>query len=427
MKTNIITYISFILWSAFALGCSKDPMVLENFSSRISFNTQVVSAIGQNSATSGIQVSGGFGDEILEKGICWGTDINPTINLNKRSGGAGGGFVSLSLTVLTPATIYYIRGYVVTKNEVIYSDQKQFSTLGYQLATISTTAVTNITRNTAVSGGNITAGGGGSITARGVCWNTAANPTILYNKTSDGSGTGTFSSDLTGLNPGTVYYVRAYATNQAGTTYGTQVSFVTASISLATLSTTVITSITQTTALASANVTADGGGTITAKGVCWSTISNPTIANSRTIAGSGLGSYSSSITGLNPATTYYVRSYATNQAGTVYGTQVSFTTTGIQLATVSGVTISGINRTAVTIASSVTADGGGAVTSRGVCWSTGSNPSVPGSSYTSNGSGTGAISGSLTGLVSGTTYYVRAYAINAAGTSYGVLTSFKTL
>jgi hypothetical protein len=326
-----------------------------------------------------------------------------------------------------PGTTYYIRGYVTTKNETIYGDQKQLRTLGYQLATITTTAVTSITRTTALSGGNVTALGVGSVTSRGICWNTASNPTVLNSKTSDGSGLGIYSSSLSDLNPGTLYYVRAYGINEAGTVYGPQVSFITTGISLPAVSSLVVGSVTSNTAVSSAIVTADGGGTITSKGVCWGTVPAPTILNSHTNNGSGLSSYSSVMSGLSPGVTYYVRAYATNQAGTAYGTQAVFTTNAIRLATVTGITISGINRATAIFSANVTADGGSKVTSRGVCWSTSINPTVPGSAYTGNGSGTGYLSGSLSGLITGTTYYIRAYAINTAGIAYGALSSFRTL
>ena len=86
---------------------------------------------------------------------------------------------------------------------------------------VSTTAISQITGNSAVSGGSITTDGGAFITARGVVWSTTTTPTItLTTKTSDGTGAGQFSSTLDGLVPGTLYYVRAYATNSVGTTYG---------------------------------------------------------------------------------------------------------------------------------------------------------------------------------------------------------------
>jgi hypothetical protein len=93
--------------------------------------------------------------------------------------------------------------------------------------TVNTNAITNITFNSAVSGGNIISDGGSTVTARGVCWNKIGSPTVADNKTVDGSGIGIFSSSITGLTATTKYYVRAYATNSDGTNYGTEVTFTT--------------------------------------------------------------------------------------------------------------------------------------------------------------------------------------------------------
>ena len=96
------------------------------------------------------------------------------------------------------------------------------------VATLTTTAASSITASTAASGGNITADGGGAITDRGIVWNTVSTPTTaLTTKTSDGTGTGVFTSSITGLSPSTTYYARSYAINSAGTAYGNEVSFTT--------------------------------------------------------------------------------------------------------------------------------------------------------------------------------------------------------
>jgi uncharacterized protein (TIGR02145 family) len=97
------------------------------------------------------------------------------------------------------------------------------------LPTLTTTAITAITQTTATSGGNVTADGGAAVTARGVCWSKTQNPTTASNKTTTGTGTGSFTSNLTGLAANTPYYVRAYATNSKGTAYGSQVKFTTGS------------------------------------------------------------------------------------------------------------------------------------------------------------------------------------------------------
>ena len=93
--------------------------------------------------------------------------------------------------------------------------------------TVTTTAISEIDKTTATGGGNVTADGGATVTARGICWSTSHNPTVSGSHTSDGTGTGNFTSAMTGLTANTTYYVRAYATNSAGTTYGEELSFTT--------------------------------------------------------------------------------------------------------------------------------------------------------------------------------------------------------
>ena len=196
-------------------------------------------------------------------------------------------------------------------------------------ATLSTLSVTNITTNSAQSGGNITNDGGGDITSRGVVWGTSPNPTAEQNSglTMDGSGPGLFQSNLTNLQPNTTYFVRAYATNEAGMVYGSEQQFATEGTA-PTVTTIQVTNITIYTAISGGNVTDGGGASVTARGVVWSTSQNPTIENNlgSTNNGSGTGSFTSNLTGLSANTTYYVRAYATNNTGNGYGQQESFTT-----------------------------------------------------------------------------------------------------
>lgn len=196
----------------------------------------------------------------------------------------------------------------------------------------ATTTVTAITGTTASSGGNITLSGSSNITARGVCWYTLPGPTVLLNlgKTTDGTGTGSFTSNLTGLTGGTTYYVRSYATNSGGTAYAPEVSFTTPGTGLPTLAPTTAASVIAVNNVTSGgNVISDGGSPVTARGVCWGTSSNPTVTSNagKTTNGTGTGSFASTMTSnLWNWTTFYVRAYATNGNGTAYGAQISFTT-----------------------------------------------------------------------------------------------------
>jgi len=191
---------------------------------------------------------------------------------------------------------------------------------------LTTVDVTQVTLNSAVSGGTIKSDGGEDITEKGVCWSTATGPTIADSKTSDGKGSASFTSNLVGLAEGTPYHVRAYATNSVGTAYGNEVTFTTNQVTGAVLTTTEATSITPSSAAAGGNVTDAGGGTVSARGVCWSTAQNPTIADSKTTNGTGTGSFTSSLTGLANGTVYYYRAYATNGSGTTYGQEYHFIT-----------------------------------------------------------------------------------------------------
>ena len=189
-----------------------------------------------------------------------------------------------------------------------------------------TTAASGITGSSASSGGNVSSDGGQPVTLRGIVYSTSQNPTTSNSTVTSGSGTGSFTATMNNLSPGTTYYVRAFATNSIGTGYGPQISFTTQSISAPTVTTTSVSNITTNSSSSGGNVTATGGATVTARGVAWNTTGSPTISNSKTTDGSGTGVFTSSITGLSPNTTYYVRAYATNSAGTGYGSQVSFIT-----------------------------------------------------------------------------------------------------
>ena len=198
----------------------------------------------------------------------------------------------------------------------------------YMEPVVTTTAISSITSTYATSGGNITSDGGSAVTVRGVCWATSQNPTIANSKTVNGTGSGAFTSNPIGLLPGTTYYLKAYATNDIGTAYGNQVTFTT-NLGLPTLTTTVASNIARTVATSGGTLINDGGTKVTARGICWRTVSNPTTANNKTINGNGMGTFTSDMSLLTDYTTYFVRAYATTSVGTGYGNEVSFMTLGI--------------------------------------------------------------------------------------------------
>lgn len=312
---------------------------------------------------------------------------------------------------------------------ILYSNEATVKTIS--VPTLTTTSLTEVTAIGAKSGGNISSDGGSPITARGVVWSTEPVPTIaVVTKTSDGTGTGAFPSTLTGLNGNTKYYIRAYATNAAGTSYGEELSFTTtAAAVLPSITTVSVTDVTTSGAKTGGSITADGNSPITARGVVWGTATAPTIAlATKTSNGSGLGAFVSSITGLAANTKYYVRAYATNSAGTGYGNEFSFTTTAVAgLPSITTVSVLEITFNSAKSGGSITADGNSAITAKGVIWhDSPENITIALSTKTNNGSGSGAFQSNMGPLSSFKKYYVRAYATNSAGTGYGQVIEFTT-
>jgi len=192
--------------------------------------------------------------------------------------------------------------------------------------------------------------------------------------------------------------------------------------------------ITQISAQSGGNITAEGATKVTARGVCWSTEANPTITlTTITNDGNGIGSFISHITGLNYNTKYYVRAYATNSFGTIYGNLDSFYTLSGTIPTLTTLPVTNIVGSSATCGGNITSDGGLQVTARGICYKsqgisdTNNNDLIPtiNNQITSDGSGTGIFNSQMTQVysVSGN-FYVRAYATNAAGTAYGNMQIF---
>lgn len=184
--------------------------------------------------------------------------------------------------------------------------------------------------------------------------------------------------------------------------------------------------ITSSSATVTGFVVAEGDG-ITERGICYDVQPAPTVAKSKAIF-TGIpvkAAYDVTLTGLSFATTYYARAYATGPEGTVYGSERTFTTLPV-LATVTTVAATNVQGTTAVTGGNITADGGAAVTARGVCYGTSPAPTVTGNK-TTDGEGLGDFVSNLTGLKGLTRYYARAYATNSAGTAYGNEISFTTL
>ncbi len=195
--------------------------------------------------------------------------------------------------------------------------------------TVTTAAVIKISFTSAVSGGTIAATVfpvSGTVTARGVVFGKTNDVTKATGKVTSGSGIGTFASNIIDLTPNTTYFVFAFATTSSGTKFGQAKTFKTLALQPV-VTTTAISSITDRSAVSGGNVTSAGSGAVTAKGVCWSILPNPTPAlATKTVEGTGTGIFPSNIRGLQAGTIFFVRAYATNQNGTGFGAQLQCTT-----------------------------------------------------------------------------------------------------
>lgn len=402
---------------------SNEIVVKASFLGSAVITTSQATSVTASSATVGGNIADDGGRPVLARGICYGTSQTPTIDGPHTEDGSGTGTFSHNITDLSSSTTYYARAYATNRNSTYYSSNVVSFTTESGMPTVTTTDVTNVTASTAKGGGNVTNNGGFNVTARGVCWNTMGSPDISDEHTTNGNGNGVFTSNITNLALGTTYYVRAYATNQSGTSYGAEKAFTTPNGAV-TITLDAAQNITANSATFTANISDDGGVPVAQRGICWATTQYPDVNSSHTDVGMGTGSYTVTIPNLQASTTYYVRAYAVNQTGTVYSAQRTFTTTN-GLPTVTTAVVSNITANSAQCGGNISDNGGFNVTARGICWNTMGNPDLNGN-YTINGTGNGSFSSNMTNLSTGTTYHVRAYATNSMGTSYGNEVTFST-
>ena len=394
-----------------------------------------VSEIKYNSALlHGTVVSVGS-DKITRYGFCWSEKTTPTIEDNFSNLGdcsTAEAFESIAVN-LKSETKYYFRAYAENSVGLVYSEKTlSFTTTGLpSLPGVSTGSVENVTANTARAKGTLTSlGNVDKITHYGHVWGPSAKPTLEDAKFSDlgeATATSSFVSDVSGLSSHTTYYIRAYATNEKGTSYGEDVSFVTSKED-AKVSTSEVTEIVHNAATCGGVITQTGGHTITEKGVCYGKNALPTVNDSKQVATSEKdASFSCRITGLEKETTYYVRAYVKTSDNTLfYGDDLSFKTTKeVKLPTLSSVTISNIQTTSATFVGTIISDGESEITECGFCWSDVAEPTIVDNKASCDPQSK-EMGKNITSLKEGTKYYVRAYAKNAMGYAYSEVASFET-
>jgi uncharacterized protein (TIGR02145 family) len=236
MYVNRVLIHCLALLAASVLVTCREPVTkpdydsVRDLESRFYLNPVTGSATGisATAATLSGSVSTG-GATVTERGIYLSTSTSVTGTIFQASG-SGSGTFTVTVSNLTPGTQYVFRAFAKnTQGEVISTQSQPFSTLAAAAPTVTTGAVTSITSTGATVAGNVTAAGSSTVTARGVCYGTSQNPTISGTCTpANTTGTGSFSVQLAGLSAGVTYFVRAYATNSAGTAYGSNETFPTA-------------------------------------------------------------------------------------------------------------------------------------------------------------------------------------------------------
>ena len=364
---------------------------------------------------------------VTQYGHVWNTSANPTTAHNKTTLGktTSTGPFSSTLTGLSPNVTYHVRAYATNSLGTAYGEDVTFTTTVGKV-TLQTNDVTAITHNAATGSGTISQLEGNTITERGLCWATTANPTLSAQSVVSTETGNTFKARMTGLNTETTYHVRAYVKTKAGEVYfGNDMSFQTThEIVLPTLSNAQVTEVGVAKATFSSQLTSNGKGKISDAGFCYSLNANPTTADNKISCGVVTGTFGKTVTGLKENTTYHVRAYAINEAGTAYSADVTFTTLEVTEPTLSSVTVSNISNTSASLDAKVSSTGNGTLTDAGFVYSTSHYPTLTDNKLSCGKTTT--LNSKMTGLTPETTYYVRAYATNEKGTSFSSEKEFKT-
>lgn len=365
------------------------------------------------------------GEPITECGVCWNDYGAPSVNDSCQvyQGGATSDYYCL-LTGLPASTTLYAKAYAINASGVGYGQVVSFQTGSEMTApVVSTLAIDSIGPYYATCVGRIVSTGGGLLTECGVCWSFLSEPTLSGSHVVVENGSvGDFRAPMRGLTPTTKYYVRAYAVNSMGVSYGEMLEFETFSDQIQGLKVTTmeVTDVTATSAVAHGSVTDDTGEVILERGICLSESPYPSISDLCFPVGSGVGTIEVTLDSLVHTRDYYVRAYAkTSGQGVVYGENAFFRTL-VGLPLVRLISIDEITETTAHLVGEIVEDGGAYAYPGGFCWGLNPNPTVTNhyapwlDTYIEN-------------LIPGTTYHVRACAQNSAGVGYSDEMTFTTL
>jgi hypothetical protein len=331
---SLLILICFVTSSATFLSCLKEANLP-------TLTTIDVSNIKTLSAVSGGTITDDGGAEINVSGVCWGTADNPTransISVSREETGS----YDCILFGLTPDTYYHVRAFAKNRVGTAYGNEVHFRTKQIVEPRVTTAIDTSSISLTSVAvGGNIVCDDETTVIGRGFCLATMENPTTENWTYWCGAGAGSFKCNLSPLQPGTLYHVRAFATTIVGITYGADMHFITSPLPTVTIN--AVTIFTRTSARVEGNlINGDIAGAILDLGICFGTAASPTVkgyyVSCDTFGDDGV--FTCTLTNLTPGTLYYVRAYITAVDWiyvdtdyvdfyklTQYGNEVTFTT-----------------------------------------------------------------------------------------------------
>ncbi len=417
---SITAYQAAIFWNLFA------NIIVES----ISITTSAATSIASTASTLNGSITS-IGDlPVTAYGFCWNTTGNPTTadsKIDKGSVSTIGAFTH-NLTGLNTFTTYYVKTFITNRDGTVYGSEVNFTTDIVAAFELTTNTTTSVLATTATLNGHINILTPSTISTYGFCWNKTGSPTITDTKADLGTNPGSvdFTNNLTGLIFATKYYVRSFTTNELGTKYGNEVNFTTQNFYA--LSTTDATDVLAKSATLNGNITVIESNPTATYGFCWNTTGNPTLTDNKSELGTNpsSGTITSTVSTFNSLTKYYVRAYFTSSNGTTsYGSEVNFTTRNFYTLLTTAAT--NILAKSATLNGNITVIESNPTATYGFCWNTTGTPTVTDSkSELGTNPSSGTITGSVSTLQGNITYYVRSYATNENGTSYGNEVNFTT-
>jgi len=410
-------------------GCTSSEKDQENL---VDFEATEVINVTESSATINADLKSSGNENVLFRGICIAMQTNPTINdIKYEEQGNVLGQYNAKFDNLQYNSKYYARPYLTTDSKTIYGNELTFTTKTISVPTLTTKDVSEITQNNAIFNGKIENDGSSKILSKGFYYSKTNPIPEVKDLKIEITGNLEFSSTVSSLESNTTYYVRAFASNLAGTAYGQVVTFKTSSFVLPTVSTSVATSILETSVIVGGTVLNEGSNPVTQRGVCYDEFfPEPSLElfSKYTKDGVGLGGFTTSLTNLKPFKGYYVRAYAISASGVVYGETIWVKTIGGDKPTVTA--SGGVNGLRAYATVTVTKQGSDNITAINVkCFDMDGNnvgKVVSGGGWSSVNV-FAPVNFEISGLSSNTKYYIVGYATNGVGTGASERVYFTTL